>query len=205
MDKQENIHSKSQNKTQTKHDKTKTCKNPKCTCSPCNCESDGKICTCGLDEYEKRVIDGLIIERDSAKKQAEDNLNRAKYEKAEFENYKKRERMTVENSFNEGRIFVLINVLPVLDSLTEALKVIKAKEDREGIEILHRKLESILLSIGLEEIDAKPGVKFDPHIHNSVAVGKADGTASGVILEEWQKGYKLEGRVIRPSTVKVSE
>ena len=71
-----------------------------------------------------------------------------------------------------------MNILPVLDSLTEALKVITGDENREGIEILRRKFESILVSIGLEEIDAKCGTKFDPHVHNSVSVGKAAGKPS---------------------------
>ena len=136
---------------------------------------------------------------------AAENLNRAKYEKAEFENYKKRERSTLDNAFNEGKTFVIINTLPVLDSLTEALKIIKGDENRQGIEILKRKFESILKGIGLEEIDAKAGVKFDPHIHNSVAVEKVKDKPPGTVLEEWQKGYKLGGKVIRPATVKVSE
>ena len=181
------------------------CKNPKCTCKPCNCSKDGGVCTCGLDEYEKNTIDSLVIELDLAKKQAEENLNRAKYEKAEFENYKKRERSSMESAFNEGKTFVIIHVLPVVDSLTEAIKVMKNDENREGIEILLRKFEGILTSIGLEEINAKPGVKFDPHVHNSVVAESVKDKPSGIILEEWQKGYKLAGRVIRPSSVKVTE
>ena len=148
-------------------------------------------------------VDALALELETANRQAEENLNRAKYERAEFENYKKRERANSESIFNDGRAFVIINILPILDSLTEAIKIIKGDENREGIEILRRKFESILLSLGLEEIDAKPNTKFNPHIHNSVAVGK--GKESGLVLEEWQKGYKLAGRLIRPASVKVSE
>ena len=181
------------------------CKNPKCTCKPCNCNKDGSVCTCGLDEYEKTTIENLALDLQAARKLAEDNLNIAKYQKAEFENYKKRERGNFETSFNEGRVFAVMAFLPVFDAVSEALKVIQGDENRKGIEILMRKFDDIMKSFGVAEIAASPGDKFDPYVHNSIAVEKAPGKPSGTILEVWQKGYKLDNRVIRAATVKVSE
>ena len=91
-----------------------------------------------------------------------------------------------------------------MDALTQALKVVTGDENRSGLQMLRRKFEGILTTIGLEEIDGSPGVKFDPHIHNSVAVETVQGKESGIVLEQWQKGYRLNGRVVRPSSVKVS-
>jgi len=175
-------------------------KNPKCTCKPCNCEPP---CTCGLDEYEKTTIENMMLDLQAARKQAEENLNLAKYQKAEFENYKKRERGSFETAFNEGRAFAIMNVLPILDALTEAMKMTK-NENREGLEILQRKFEGILTSFGVTEITAKTGDKFDPYIHNSVATGKSEKQPPSTILEIWQKGYKLDGRVLRATSVKVN-
>jgi len=131
-------------------------------------------------------------------------LNIAKYQKAEFENYKKRERGSFEASFNEGRAFAIVNILPILDALTDAVKLAK-DENREGLEMLQRKFEGILASFGVTEIDAVVGAKFDPYVHNSVAVGKAEKQLPGTILAVWQKGYKLDGKVLRATSVKVNE
>ena len=180
------------------------CKNPKCTCKPCNCHKDGGVCTCGLDEYEKTAIENLALDLQAARKLAEDNLNLAKYQKAEFENFKKRERTASDAAFNEGRTFAVVNFLPVFDAITEAMKVVK-EENREGIEILQRKFESILTGFGVTEIETAVGAKFDPYMQTAVAAAKEDGKPSGTILEVWQKGYKLDGKVLRPASVKVTE
>lgn len=180
------------------------CKNPKCNSKPCNCNTETGICTCGLDEYEKTTIENLVLDLTAAKKLAEDNLNIAKYQKAEFENYKKRERQSTESAFNDGRAFAIMNFLPVFDALNDALKLVK-DENRAGLEMLERKFANILSSFGVTEISAKVGDNFDPHIHNSVAVGKSDKQHSGTILEIWQKGYKLDGRILRAVSVKVNE
>jgi molecular chaperone GrpE len=177
------------------------CKNPKCDCKPCKCQQP---CTCGLDGYEKTTIENLVLDLTAAKKLAEDNLNLAKYQKAEFENYKKRERAGADAAFNEGRAFCIINFLPVFDALAEAMKVVRG-EDRKGLEILERKFDDILKSFGVTEVEAALGDKFNPYIHNSIAVGKVEGKPSGTILEVWQKGYKLDNKVIRPASVKVNE
>lgn len=180
------------------------CENPNCNCKPCNCKNEGGVCVCGLQEYEKTTIENLVLDLTAAKKQAEENLNIAKYQKAEFENYKKRERAGTESAFNEGRIFAIMNFLPVFDALHEATKLVKG-EDREGIIILERKFESILTNFGVTEISVNPGDKFDPYVHNSVAVGKSTKQPSGTVLEVWQKGYKLDGKVLRASSVRVNE
>ena len=161
------------------------------------CKERCEKCQQTIEELKKHLQDSIA--------QAQENLNRAKYEKAEFENYKKRERAAVDSAFSDGKAYVAMNVLPVLDNLTEARKLIKGDENIAGLDMLKRKFESVLVGVGLEQIDAKPGVAFNPHVHNSVAVEKVQGKPSGIVLEEWQKGYKLDGKVIRPSTVKVSE
>jgi len=162
------------------------------------------VCVCGLDEYEKAAIENLTLDLTAARKQAEENLNLAKYQKAEFENYKKRERGNHETSFNDGKAFAIMSMLPVFDALTEASKLVK-DENREGIEMLQRKFEGILMNFGVAEIDAKPGDKFDPYVHHSVAVGKSEKYPSGMILSVWQRGYKMDGKVLRATSVKVNE
>ena len=133
-------------------------------------------------------------------KKCEEMLNLAKYKAAELENYVKRNKDAVSNSFNDGRIQVVTSFLPIYDSLVEALKTMKDPTAHEGIHILQRKFEGILKSIGVEEIPAAKGDPFDPYVHQCVMASE---NTENKITEVWQKGYKFAGRVIRPVTVKI--
>ena len=128
----------------------------------------------------------------------------AKYKAAELENYIKRTRDSVQNAFNDGRIQVLSNILPLGDTLAEAIKTGEGSGGnapiQEGLEILMRKFDDTLQRLGVEEIPVKPGDAFDPYIHSCVS---AAADSNNKVLEVWQKGYKFAGRVIRPATVKI--
>lgn len=177
-------------------------KNPKCTCKPCTCEP---VCTCGLDEYEKTTIEDLALELESARAAATENLNLAKYQKAEFENYKKRNAQLVENSFSDGKVFAVMSILPVLDSYGEALRLVTNLADKQGFDMLRRKFEAQLATLGVEEITTTVGEKFSYDFHNAIAAEKVEGKESGTIAQVWQKGYKMNGKVIRPASVTVVE
>jgi molecular chaperone GrpE len=124
----------------------------------------------------------------------------AKYKAAELENYIKRHKDSVQNSYNDGRTSILLNFLPLGDSLSEAIRTIKDENDRIGVQILTRKFESILIGFGVEIIDVKIGDKFDPYIHQCVST--ADDTKNK-ITEILGAGYKFSGRVVRPAIVRI--
>ena len=125
----------------------------------------------------------------------------AKYKAAELDNYIKRNKDATLNAFNDGKSHVVMKVLPLTDSLNEALKTIKSEADRQGIEILSRKFDTILTGLGLEEIPVKAGDNFDPFIHQSISQAQEGG--KNKILEVYNKGYKFAGKVIRPATVRI--
>jgi molecular chaperone GrpE len=178
------------------------CGNPKCECADCQCGTD---CICGFNEEElKTKINELVLERESAKKLAEENLTLAKYQKAEFENFRKHNADAVSNAFRDGQSYVIETLLPVYDGVIEAGKKISSPLDLVGFEIIKRKLGDIFEKLGLEEIKTV-GEKFNPHLHNAASVEKAEGKEAGIILEEWQKGFLFNGRTLRPATVKVSD
>ena len=176
------------------------CDNPNCTCDPCTCTPP---CTCGMSD-EQAAITRLTAELVEAKKQAEENLSIAKYARAEFENYRKRERAGMDAAMNDGKIFIVMHTLPIMDNLMEAIKGIKSDVDREGITMIHRKLEGTLVSLGLEEIKAI-GEKFDPNVHNCIARAKFANRETDVVGKVWQTGYRFAGKVIRPATVTIAE
>jgi molecular chaperone GrpE len=127
---------------------------------------------------------------------------------AEFENYKKRmarERSEFMKFANEA---LLLEFFPVLDNLERAIATAKSGTDAqgvaEGLDIILRLFHTILEKAGVKVIGAL-GHEFDPNLHQAVAqVESADGRDS-IVVEEVQRGYLLEGRLLRPSMVKVSK
>jgi molecular chaperone GrpE len=127
---------------------------------------------------------------------------------AEFDNYKKRmarEKAEFLKFATEG---LLLEFLPVLDNLERALVSARAgSANREavadGIEMIVRLFRSTLDKAGVKPLEAA-GQPFDPGLHQAIAqVETADGPGN-LVVEEVQKGYLLEGRVLRAAMVKVS-
>ena len=128
--------------------------------------------------------------------------------KADLINYKKEQEAKTSEIFkfaNEGLIY---EILPVLDSFELAMKHFENNHKnaeglgKEEIKQIYNQFKNILKSSGVEEIQVT-GEKFNPEFHESV--GEIEGGEQGLIAEEIQKGYKLNGKVIRASKVKVGK
>lgn len=132
-----------------------------------------------------------------------ENLNLAKYQKAEFENFKRRNKDAVAKAFQDGQSYVVEMLLPIFDGVVEAGKKIANPVDLAGFEIIRKKLDDLFAKLGITEIPTKDAT-FDPKLHNAAAVEKVEGKAPNLILEEWQKGFTFHGQVLRPAMVKVS-
>ena len=123
---------------------------------------------------------------------------------AEFENYKKRIEKENLEFVKYAKAELIYKLLPLLDTFEIALKNTGDKEKFiKGMEIVYAQLFSTLQSEGLKPIEAL-GKKFDPYLHEVMLKQKSD-KDEGVVLEELQKGYTLNGKVLRHSKVKVSE
>jgi len=142
----------------------------------------------------------LIAELEAKVKE---NLDLAKYQKAEFENYKRRNQNAVTAAFQDGQSYVINLLLPIFDGVVEAGKKIADPADLAGFEIIRKKLDELFQKLGIEVIATKDQ-PFDPKLHNAVAVEKVDGVKPDMILEEWQTGFTFHGHVLRPAMVKVS-
>ena len=153
----------------------------------CGCGDKG--CGCGNHEVKKE-----------AKVEEVDWQSIAKYKAAELDNYIKRNREAVNVAYNDGRASVIMNILPLGDSLSEAMRQIQSEADKRGIEILIRKFGALLEGLGLEEIAVNVGDPFDPYIHSSIGASE-DG--KNIVSAVYQKGYKFAGRILRPATVKL--
>ena len=127
---------------------------------------------------------------------------------AEFENYKKRmarERREFVKFANEG---LILELLPVLNNLERAVATAKLGVDAqgvaEGLEIILRLFQTTLEKAGVKAIEALEH-QFDPNLHQAVAQKESTDGRDNIVVEEVQKGYLLEGRVLRPSMVKVAK
>lgn len=124
---------------------------------------------------------------------------------AEYDNFRKRSQKERENIYADVRADTITKILPVYDNLERALNQETADDAyRRGVEMTMNQLKEILEKLGVAEIDAKLGDKFDPTIHNAVMHVEDDAQGEGVVVEEFQKGFKLGDKVIRCSIVKVA-
>jgi len=127
---------------------------------------------------------------------------------AEFANYKKRLAREQEQQAAELRGRVIKQYLDIVDDLERALKSRPQKGDgaawAEGIEIIHKKLQSYLGNEGLTRLDPL-GEPFDPNLHEAVTQEESKDHESGVIIEVLRPGYLLGDRVLRPAAVKVAK
>ncbi|AEI35970.1 MULTISPECIES: nucleotide exchange factor GrpE [Francisella] len=124
--------------------------------------------------------------------------------KAEMENIRKRAERDVSNARKFGIEKFAKELLPVIDSIEQALKhEVKLEEAiamKEGIELTSKMLVDILKKNGLEELDPK-GEKFDPNIHEAMAMVPNPELEDNIIFDVFQKGYMLNGRVVRAAKV----
>lgn len=143
----------------------------------------------------------------SLKEQVEESENKYLKLYAEFENFKRRNRQEAElNSKYKDQKFAE-NLLPVLDNLERALAIDGTDESfialNKGVEMVYKNLVETLEKHDVKAIDAL-NQPFDPNFHQAVMTEASD-SESDIVIEEFQKGYILKDRVIRPTMVKVSE
>lgn len=145
----------------------------------------------------------------SEQKLSEQNQNKFLRALADLENYKKRgekEKALMLEFANED---LLLEMLPVVDNLERALEHTGGDNDNRdslahGVKLTIDSALAVFRKYGLKEI-AAVGEKFDPELHHAISHEDAEGVAPDMVVKEFQKGYTLKGKLIRPSTVMVSK
>jgi molecular chaperone GrpE len=151
---------------------------------------------------------GLSLEEQLAakEKEARENWDRFLRERADLENYRKRVGREKEELLNYGNKSLLEEILPVIDNLERALA--HASEDSqgavvEGIRMTHTMLLTALKKFNVTPIEAV-GTPFDSAFHQAMAQVPTDEYEPNTVVEEYQKGYMLKERLLRPSMVTVA-
>ncbi|GIN20047.1 nucleotide exchange factor GrpE [Siminovitchia fordii] len=140
--------------------------------------------------------------------QLEEKENRYLRLLADFDNFRRRTKVEREADEKYRAQHLITNLLPAIDNFERAMQIEPDNEQTkallEGVGMVYRSIIEALKSEGAEQIEAV-GNEFDPNLHQAVMQAEEDGTEENIILEEFQKGYVLKDRVIRPSMVKVSK
>ena len=127
---------------------------------------------------------------------------------AEFENFRKRTTKEKEQMFSMGEKNVIEKILPVVDNFERGLTSIPEEEKgspvASGMEMIYKQLRKVLEDLGVKEIEAV-GKEFDPNFHNAVMQVESEEYESGVVAQEFIKGYMYRDQVIRHSMVGVAQ
>jgi molecular chaperone GrpE len=193
-------------------------------------EGDGAIENGGAEE----VADDLDALLADTKRERDEYLALAQRARADFENFRKRAARETEEAERRGKALIAKELLPALDNLERALRSTgidpsggapgptSLEQDAEaydapseevsaqealarGVALVYNELRSALERAGVETYDPA-GEPFDPNTSEALATRPAgDGTEPGVVIETLERGYRLDGQVLRAARVVVSE
>lgn len=123
---------------------------------------------------------------------------------AEYDNFRKRSARERDAIFTDVRADTVTKFLPVYDNLLRAIAMTpEGDPSRKGIEMTLVQFETVLTKLAVTPIPAL-GEAFDPTVHNAVMHVEDDSVGENIIVEEFEKGFKLGDKVIRFSVVKVA-
>jgi molecular chaperone GrpE len=153
-------------------------------------------------ELTEKISQELAAE----KKKNEDLVAKLKYLQADYQNLIKRTAKETEEIKRVANERIVKELIDLKETVETALSMVRNKADAavlQGFELILSKVNDILKSESVVEIRAK-GAAFDPYYHEVVSVVESD-QPDGTVVDEVRRGYVLNGRVIRPSMVRVSK
>ena len=154
---------------------------------------------------------------EDTKRERDEYLELAQRTRADFENYRKRMGAEADAAANRGKASLAAELIGVIDNLERALATAEIEAAaaldgeaavegplEQGIVLTYRELTDALRRAGVEAYDPV-GEAFDPAWHEALQTRSADGAEAGTVLEVLQRGYRLNGQVLRAARVVVSE
>lgn len=165
------------------------------------------------EELEKSKKEEKKSAKDKAKKQIEALENELAEQKdkylrmmAEYDNFRRRAAKEREGVYTDAYCDALEAVLPVMDNLELAARYSggDAEKIAEGVKMVLNSFGAVFEKLGIEEIEAAPGVAFDPNLHNAVMHIEDESFGENEIAEVFTKGYKKGDKILRYTMVKVA-
>lgn len=167
---------------------------------------------CETEQVEEATANQELIEAQAKiaelEAQLEQKENRYLRLQADFDNFRRRSKLELEASEKYRAQSLITDLLPALDNFDRALSTQvdeeQAKTLKQGMEMVYKSLVDALKKEGAEQIDAV-GQEFDPNFHQAIMQVEDANFGPNIVVEEFQKGFTLKDRVIRPSMVKVNQ
>jgi molecular chaperone GrpE len=175
------------------------------------------------EEEAGRVAKDIDALLEDVKRERDEYLELAQRARADFENFRKRAARDVQDAERRGRAALARDLVPVVDNLERALRSagidphaqdgqadapseeLSAQQALvQGVALVYRELEAALARAGVEAY-APTGERFDPAWHEALATRPAEDAESGTVVETVERGYRLDGQVLRPARVVVSD
>jgi molecular chaperone GrpE len=162
-------------------------------------------------EQEEQEENGEVEVEDplqAAQAEAAENKDLYLRALADLENYRKRAQREKEDAFRFANDNILRNIIPVLDNLERAIEHARTvNEDQgglfEGVEMTLEQFRKVLESSGVKPVEAM-GLPFDPNFHQAMGQVPTDDQPPNSVVQELQKGYLLNERLLRPAMVMVA-
>ena len=156
---------------------------------------------------KQNELDKLCQQIDNSQKEKDELFEKLQRVSADYANFQKRVPKQIADTICYEKEKIIKTLLPVLDNFEHTLQNAHSAENVDvlvkGVRIIYDQMLDILKSHGIEQIKAL-GQKFDPALHEAMMKKTKPDTEENIVLEEFQKGYKLNGRVIRPTKAVVS-
>ena len=153
-------------------------------------------------------ITGLLQENERLKMAVQESSDKAVRATAELDNIRKRTARDIENAHKYALERFVNELLPVVDSMELGINASQSAEDieslREGMDLTLKMLFDCMGKFGVKTIDPA-GEKFDPEWHEAVSMQELEGSEPGQVVTVIQKGYELNGRLVRPAMVVVAK
>ncbi len=156
-------------------------------------------------EQAVEALENILAEKEELIKKLQES---ALYFQADFENYKKLKAKEKEETVKYGNEVLIKELLPVIDNLERALDHAGQTEDvksiAQGVSLTLSQFLKVLEKSGVTRIEAA-GTRFDPNIHEAFFQEERNDMEPDTVVSEYQKGYMLNGRLLRPAVVIVSK
>ena len=173
-------------------------------------ESDTKDIEVNVDVAPEKPgdIETLQSLLEKEKEQAKASLDTALRAQAEMDNLRKRTTRDIENAHKYALEKFVNELLPIMDSMELGMNAAQSAENvndlKEGMELTLKMFSSAMEKFGVKVLNPE-GEKFNPEQHEAVSMQEIEGTDSGTVLTVMQKGYELNGRLVRPAMVVVAK
>ncbi len=166
-----------------------------------------------IDQEENPAVEATDVEHlqqqlEKEKEKAQANLDIALRAQAEMDNLRKRTARDIENAHKYALERFVAELLPIIDSLELGLAAAESAENiddlREGMNLTVKMFGTVMEKFNVKALEPQ-GEKFNPEQHEAVSMQEIEGTESGTVVTVMQKGYELNGRLVRPAMVVVAK